>query len=51
MEHVLVNTVGWLASVTEAVSALIIGIGVANAAVLTVAFIIPILKFIGPSAT
>ncbi len=44
MEHFLVASVGWLASITEAISALIIGIGVLNAAALTVAFTLPILR-------
>jgi uncharacterized membrane protein len=41
LEHLLVAAVGWLASVTEAISAFIIGVGVLQGAVLTLALAVP----------
>ena len=44
MEHVLVDAVGWLAAATEAVSALIIAVGVLHAALLTLALAVPSIR-------
>ena len=44
MEILLVEAVGWLSAATEAISALIIGVGVAHAAGLTVALAVPALR-------
>ncbi len=41
MERLLVEAVGWLSAATEAISALIIAVGVLHGAVLSVALILP----------
>jgi len=41
MEHLLVQLVGWLATIAEAISTLLIGIGIVHAAVLGAALAIP----------
>jgi len=41
LEHLLVQVVGWLSTATEAISALIIAVGIVQAAVLTAALAFP----------
>ncbi len=41
MEHLLVQVVGWLSALTEAISAFIIAVGIVQAAILTAALAFP----------